>query len=433
MSLRFWIGAAMAASLLPLTLSATVGYYVLNRGVVQPIHDVAYRQREQIDPAQQLRVRIWGTLVPVDEYVEDGRPAHAEAYRKLRLDIESGFAGLAEALAHDQAAASLLERARESWSEADRRATDLISVSVQSGNGVSDAEFQRFHGAIVTTSDRLAAAYKQIADGIDDDHDSAMQNYERSVWIAGIAGGVAILAMIGGVFLIGRIMAASVDRLVEGAARFAKGDRDHRIDVQVPPELHRVASEFNYMIDRIFESEKALDDLAHADSLTGLPNRRAFDRALADVFSRYHRHGEPCCLLAIDIDHFKRVNDTYGHAAGDVVLREAAQLMEHVTRPFDKAYRVGGEEFFIVLPKTRLHEAIDVAERVRNAAETAEFSFEGTRIHCTISIGVAEISDHETPEAMTASADEALYRAKRDGRNRIVSNREQGSPVRRIA
>lgn len=422
----------MAAALLPLTVSATVGYFLLNSGVIDPIHDVAYRQREQIDPVQQLRVLVWDTVVPVDEYLEDSNPVHPEAYRKLRLRIEADFAGLVENLAGDQAAIALVQRAGETWSEADRFATDLISISVQLRTEESVAKLQRFHGAVIATSDRLAAAYETIADGIREDHDIAVRNYERSMWIAGIAGGISMLALFGGVFLIGRIMEASVDRLVEGAVRFAEGDRNHRIEVQIPPELHRVASEFNYMIDRIFETEKTLDELAHVDSLTGLPNRRAFERTLTEVSSRFRRHGESSCLLAIDIDHFKRVNDTYGHAAGDEVLREASRVMEHATRPFDKVFRTGGEEFFVVMPKTGQEEALQAADRIREAAEAAHIRIDGQEIRFTISIGVADISAHKEPQNAIVAADAALYRAKESGRNKVIVDSADHTGIRGI-
>ena len=419
MSLRFWIVLAMTVALAPLTISAIAGYVLLDRGVIAPVHDVAFRLREEIGPVQQLRVLVWDAVVPVDEYVEEGNPVHQEAYRSLRAHIEGGFAGLVETVAGDAAAASLLQRARESWADADEHATELISVQAAADDPRTVATMQRFHGAVAATSDRLQAAYGQLADGIRDDHDAAIRNYERSIWIAAIAGGISLLAMIGGVLLIGRIMSSSVDRLVEGAARFAAGDRHHRVHVQVPPELHRVANEFNYMIDRIYESEKTLEKLAHVDSLTGLPNRRAFEAALESVFARLERYGEPGCLLAVDVDHFKRINDEHGHAAGDDALRAVANVMAQAVRPFDKVFRTGGEEFFVVMPQTGPEAARLAAERIRTAVEAVLVEHNTVQFRLTISVGVAGMKPGERAETAIEAADAALYRAKTAGRNRV--------------
>lgn len=419
-SLRFWVGLGMIVAVAPLALSAGLGYVLLHRGVIAPIHDVALRQREQIGPVQDLRLLIWDAVIPIDEFVEDADAAHAQAYRDLRARIEKGFVTLIEALGHSAATQTLVERARASWTSADELANGLISVS-----GPQEAEamasLQRFHGEIRTASDRLSAVSMQLVDEVAKDHDLAMRAYERSLWIAGIAGAMSLLAIVAGVTLIGQIMIASVKRLVDGAERFAAGDRDHRIEVAVPPELRRVANQFNRMIVRIHDSEEALAELARQDTLTGLPNRRAFDDAFADSWARFRRSDAPSCLLALDIDHFKRINDTYGHAAGDEALRLLATVMRQSLRSDDQAFRTGGEEFAILLPNTRLAEACEHAERLREVVGAASFPFDGHEIDLTVSIGVAETTPDLDAAGMIEAADRALYAAKHGGRNRVVA------------
>ena len=425
-SLRFWIALSRGIAVVPLLFSAGVGYLVLDRGVVAPIHDVAMRQRTQIAPAQHLQVLIWDTLIPVDEYVEEGNPVHPEAYRHLRTRIESGMAELFAAVERDPAAKVLLERARANWTAADGYATELISVPMQPDEPRAVETLQRFHGEVVATSDKLEALYDQLANEIQKDHDIAMLSYERSMWLAGIAGTVSLLAIGLGTLLIGRLMTASVDRLVDGVQRVSEGDRDHRIEVQVPPELHRVAEEFNRMIGRIRESEEALSDLAHLDSLTGLPNRRAFDEAYADMRARSQRFDEPLFLLAIDADRFKRINDTHGHAAGDEVLRMTANVLSRNLRPVDKAYRIGGEEFAVVLPNMTVDQAREAAERLRRAIAATPVPYDGNEIGLTVSIGVARGSDGLEQSVVMEAADAALYRAKAGGRNQVVVSGEVG-------
>ncbi|HZF45859.1 MAG TPA: sensor domain-containing diguanylate cyclase, partial [Sphingomonadaceae bacterium] len=279
---------------------------------------------------------------------------------------------------------------------------------------------QRFHGQVEATNDKLTGVYDRISQKISDDHDAALRSYERSIWVAGIAGIFSLLAMAVGVLIVGRILSASVDRLVKGAVRFAAGDRQHRIEISLPPELHRVAEEFNDMIGRIHESEEALSRLAHHDALTGLGNRRAFDEAFREVQDRKRRHGEQAALLAIDIDHFKRINDQYGHGAGDQVLRSIAGTMPRHVRPMDKVFRIGGEEFVAILPGASSDQAREIANRLREAIASAPIPIEEGAIDVSVSIGVATTAEAREQGELMELADRALYEAKTAGRNRVV-------------
>lgn len=419
-SLRFWIALGMSVAIAPLLLSAMVGFFLLSQNVIQPFHDASMREREQAAPIQDLRVLVWDTLIPVDEFVDEGGAQRPAAYRMIRAEIESDFAGLQKSLEGHTAILAPVERALQNWTEADRVATELLSVEREPGDMEAAEMMERYHGLVTATSDRLGVAYDQVASEIQADHDRAIQAFVRSEELALLAAVVSILAVIAGVVLIGRVMAASVDRLVDGASRFAQGERDHRIDVRVPPELRSVANEFNRMIKRIQESESALADLARRDSLTGLLNRRAFDEALAEMYARMRRTGEEGALLSIDLDHFKRINDTYGHMAGDDVLRAFARRVTSNLRPFDQVYRVGGEEFSILLPGTSMAVAKDLAERIREAMENQAVSTSEGEVSATVSIGGLKATTELPPDKLVEAADTALYRAKTTGRNRVV-------------
>lgn len=164
-----------------------------------------------------------------------------------------------------------------------------------------------------------------------------------------------------------------------------------------------------------------LEDMSVRDGLTGIFNRRHVEQTLSAEFDRVKRYGGDLSLLLFDLDHFKSVNDTYGHLAGDEVLRCVSETMETVRRNSDIAGRYGGEEFTILLPNTDLEGAIAVAERVREAVKNREIMFEGTRIPVTISIGVAtfdrEIENHEI---LLQHADLALYASKENGRDQVT-------------
>jgi diguanylate cyclase (GGDEF)-like protein len=164
-----------------------------------------------------------------------------------------------------------------------------------------------------------------------------------------------------------------------------------------------------------------LERLARTDPLTGLANRRRFMEALEQEVERLERYGRPLSLVALDLDHFKSVNDAHGHAAGDDVLREASQALRSVCRDVDLAARMGGEEFSLLLPETDVAGARIVAERVRERiAGAAHRSPAGQAFRVTASLGVATAWPGASGEALLQAADEALYRAKDAGRNLVV-------------
>ena len=152
------------------------------------------------------------------------------------------------------------------------------------------------------------------------------------------------------------------------------------------------------------------------DLLTGLFNRRAFDDLMHRELSLRDRHGHGLSMVMIDLDHFKAVNDTYGHHAGDAVLRELADILREVCRPSDLPCRWGGEEFACLLPQTDLENALKVGERLRAAIEAHDFPEVGK---VTASLGISQAGPEENEESFCKRADEALYRAKEGGRNRI--------------
>lgn len=166
----------------------------------------------------------------------------------------------------------------------------------------------------------------------------------------------------------------------------------------------------------------ALVELSSRDALTGLANRRAFELALAREVDRVARSGEPALLLALDIDHFKRINDSHGHAAGDQVIKAVAAALAETVRPMDLVARVGGEEFAIVLPNCPPAFGEAVAERVRRRVEGLSVAV-GPRqtIRLTISVGGAFAPQwvRSTPALWSERADLQLYRAKSSGRNLV--------------
>ncbi len=160
--------------------------------------------------------------------------------------------------------------------------------------------------------------------------------------------------------------------------------------------------------------------LMTVDGLTQAYNRRYFDEALEREFNRSRRYARDLSLIVLDIDFFKRVNDTYGHLAGDSVLRHLAAAVKPRLRRDDVFARTGGEEFGILLPEIGLDGGRLTAEKVRRIVETTPFRHEQQVIPCTVSLGVAVLGGNETAEGLYKRADERLYEAKQQGRNRVA-------------
>ncbi len=166
-----------------------------------------------------------------------------------------------------------------------------------------------------------------------------------------------------------------------------------------------------------------LQHLSQHDSLTGLLNRRAIEGSLGKEALRLQRFGGVYSVMLVDIDHFKRINDNLGHAAGDEVLRTVATLLKDHAREVDRVARYGGEEFCVLLPHTDHEGAMQAAERLRSAVHRTDIPWQDEQICVTVSTGLATAQDPDEPlHALLKRADDALYRAKTEGRNRVVAS-----------
>jgi diguanylate cyclase (GGDEF)-like protein len=178
------------------------------------------------------------------------------------------------------------------------------------------------------------------------------------------------------------------------------------------------------------ELSERLLGLSATDALTGIANRRSFDERLSVEVARANRYGTPLALVMIDLDHFKELNDRFGHLAGDEVLKRVAALVDREKRLGDLVARYGGEELAAILPHTEARAAMVWAERVRQLVAGTRVQSEAGALTVTASFGVAgAASNRETPAALIEEADQALYQAKRQGRNRVMAASE-GKRVR---
>lgn len=185
--------------------------------------------------------------------------------------------------------------------------------------------------------------------------------------------------------------------------------------------LQKTIKLLNVKQKELLNAQKELKELALKDPLTKLHNRRAFDTFLKKEFAHFKRASSPFCLLVIDLDLFKSINDNYGHHVGDLVLQACAACLQQQVRDDELVARIGGEEFVVLLSKCSVEQAMLAAERMRAAIEALDVEAEQQTIKVTSSIGVAQISsDDPDTKLLFTRADQALYQAKQTGRNRVI-------------
>ncbi|NIM51339.1 MAG: diguanylate cyclase [Gemmatimonadales bacterium] len=257
---------------------------------------------------------------------------------------------------------------------------------------------------------------------------------QTALMVSGLLVSIGLIA-----YLLGLTIVRPLNRLTAGAKKVADGDLDVDLPVVTRGEVGYMTRVFNRMVARLRRSREQLaaanlslseknEELARlsvTDALTGLYNRRYLTETLANEVARAQRHEHAFAVLMIDIDHFKKVNDRYGHLMGDDVLIGIASSLARSVREVDYAARYGGEEFLLLLPETGLDGAVKTAERIRVQLAGEKYAAGKDKVTVTVSVGVAGYPSHgDTPESIIASADAALYQAKRRGRNRVVRARQ---------
>jgi diguanylate cyclase (GGDEF)-like protein len=247
---------------------------------------------------------------------------------------------------------------------------------------------------------------------------------------------VGLLFLIGlAAYLLSLSLVRPLNRLTSGAGKVARGDLEVDVPVSSRSEVGYLTEVFNDMVARLRQGREELasinetlreknvelHEISITDSLTGLYNRKHLMETLDKEVSRSQRHSHSFSLLVIDIDHFKKYNDTYGHLAGDEALSRLASVFKESIRSSDYAARYGGEEFIIMLPEIGPEQGVEAAERIRHKVAEEIFNGDGESIKVTISVGVASYPENgEDAQSVIRNADAALYEAKELGRDRVV-------------
>jgi two-component system, cell cycle response regulator len=293
----------------------------------------------------------------------------------------------------------------------------------------------------IESDGRIVAHYVPEGKVAYSDLDLGYLSAMRDALVAGTLAGLVVTLILG--FLLGTRLNRTLRRLTRAVRAMRHGYLKQHVEVESNDEIGMLASAFNRMSDKLARQYKELEEskariekmamqlreISMRDALTQLHNRRYFDEHGNRLFQHALRYHRPFSVMIADIDHFKKINDTYSHAMGDEVLRRIGEILGTRVRASDLVARYGGEEFAIAFPETDLKQAYDTCESLRKRIETYPWHELHPDLHVTISMGLSSDARVADIHAMLAAADELLYRAKHRGRNQVCSPTDPVAPV----
>jgi diguanylate cyclase (GGDEF)-like protein len=410
-SLRLRMTLGMAVMLLPLIILG-VGSFLASQSMVGALEEVAKTETEELKPVIDIQKLVMRAAMPPNDYIILGDPTEHVLFDFLVHETDIKFKTL-KALPYyeEEGERKLIDAAFLSWEQARVLGTEIFAIARPQGSRDAGWRMKAFDAQIGKVSDTLDRLYDEVQEEIVKQHTHA-RGVQRTMTVLLILvfAGALLTAVIAGFFL-SRSIILPIRALQDGVFRFGQGDNSFRVVLDRQDEFGQLAKTMNTMAERL-----------EYDSLTGVYSRPEFDRRLKNELDRSIRFGHVLTMLMVDLDHFKHVNDTYGHPCGDDALRTVAMRLIKEVRNFDSVARYGGEEFAIIMPETGIAGARAVAERLRESVASLPFTTgRGSVLNITVSIGMAAFPDDaRSGDDLIAVADLALYAAKELGRNRVV-------------
>ena len=418
---RFW------AALFFLALTAVNAVTLLNLYKALRLTDqVVERSIVEMHYAMLLQMSLAKAAMPPNDYLIHGKSSTREEFRARVAEVEQNFATLSAMTAMTPTQHQVLDAARREWGRTREMGEAILKIARPIGNPAAADKMEEFDQMINSVIARLDAIHRVAHAETGESHDELRGlKSEAILFVAAfLAAGLGIAII--GFIVLNRLLFPPLRDLSQGMRLFSEGQIGHRIAGNMPVELRELADGFNTMAEKLQAQHVELVKTASHDALTGCFNHRLFITDFAREFPRAQRYQKTLSLLMTDLDHFKAINDTYGHPVGDRVLQKVAEAMSAQLRASDSLYRYGGEEFVILLPETDTQGALVAAESIRRKVADISVRLDGNQtITVTISVGVACFpQDTDNQDELLKKADVAVYAAKNGGRNRVCHLKE---------
>jgi len=418
-SIKFRFLVAIAAMVLPLLILGLTTYVSINRvvGAFSHVVDDPYTELREV---ARLQVAVSAALMPPNDYLVHGEKSERKNFAQLAAEVDRQFDHVNNILGQNHEESGLIQSAYQKWLIGKKQALAVLAISRPVGNAQAALAMEHMDIQFDKVLADLEAANQLSTQEANEALTIAKMVRNDAVMKAVLAMiiGVMVAIVVGWLLMQNTVM--PIQELHRAVQQFGRGNLGERADVFGTDEVGKLASAFNDMASQVQSMTETLTDESIHDPLTGVINRREFERQFQKMLQHSIRHNRPLTVAMLDLDHFKGINDTHGHQVGDELLKTFCSVVEGNLRPGDVFARYGGEEFIVVLPDSDAMGARRVAERLRLLAGGSGVKRNGKMVSTTVSIGLATFpADGSTVEQLLAAADRALYGAKAAGRDRV--------------
>jgi len=419
---RYELGLFMIVA--PMAVVVIAGFFYVYMPMVAATDSLLHTVRNELDQVVELQIKVTQSAMPVNDYLIHGEKYELDNFRSQSQAVEEIFRTIRKELSQEQERL-LIDQAWKSWQKARGLGEGILRLANPVGNALGAETMEIFDQEIDKTVSIISQLDEISHLKIDQTLVDLSNRNQASILVMGIGFLVALGLAVGSGIAFVITVITPLRRLSEVASQMGQGNLSIRMKVRGTDEIGQLATVMNDMAVQLDLDRRVLEEIATQDALTGLYNRRSFDERMVEELGRSKRFSHPCSLLMMDLDNFKNVNDTFGHQAGDKILKEVSVLIRGRARAQDFVARYGGEEMTAILPETPHGAALYFAEQLRELIDSYPFRMDGKKIPVTISIGVATYPEHGIEvEDIIGKADEALYEAKGTGRNRVCGSKD---------
>jgi diguanylate cyclase (GGDEF)-like protein len=429
-SLSQRLKTGLACMLLPLMISIAATFFSQSF-IIAHLDEIVEEATEEIGPVLNIHHSLREVMMPPHDYLINKKHAGERAkYATLTRQVNEAFRIALEGpfALHEEFAN--VHQAQKSWKRARASGWQIFDDLTGPEDPHAAQKMQTFDQLLGETQNLIEEFYHHADQEIREAQGQVnkIKTLSHVIVTAMLAVGLALAVLIG--LGLSRSILRPVQLLTSGSAKLAKGHLHHRVEMDRGDEFGTLADAFNHMAEELEKIHLTLNQLSFQDELTGLDNRRQFQNDLNEEIQRALRYKRSFALALIDVDHFKRVNDHFGHPAGDCVLREVGKGLRATLRDNDRLARIGGEEFAVILPEVTLDQSFEAAERIRTHVAGMHITISPeTDLQITVSLGVIFCPDGGTSaDELFRQADRALYKAKEQGRNQVCHQQAAERP-----